>query len=127
LITYEELITELQRIALEAATLKPYIEKPEKDVYYPDDIRGLPRRATGGSVDAGQAYIVGEDSWEVFVPRTAGYIYPQSSMQAQRSVVVNIHNPSVRRDSDIQAMAVQVRSVVQDVLNEQVNELILTG
>jgi phage-related minor tail protein len=38
--------------------------------------RNLPHRATGGPVDAGRAYIVGERGEEVFVPKEDGNILP---------------------------------------------------
>jgi hypothetical protein len=135
LLTYEQFIAELQRIATEAANLHQVLKelrereptKPEP-IYYPDDPRELPRRAAGGPVSASQPYIVGEEGWEVFVPRTAGTIYPQSSLHtSRRCVVVNIHNPQVRNDGDLRTMQQQIRRTVEDVLNKQVDELILAG
>lgn len=129
-LSYEAFVAELQRIAANAAQVQVVQQQPQPDiVYYPDDpATQLPRRAAGGPVSASQPYIVGEEGWEVFVPRTAGTVYPQSSLQPpQRSVVVNIHNPQVRNDGDLRALRSQVRRVVEDVLNLQVDELILAG
>jgi hypothetical protein len=130
ILSYEAFVAELQRIAANAAQVQLAQRQPQPDiVYYPDDpATQLPRRAAGGPVAASQAYIVGEEGWEVFVPRTAGTIYPQSTLQSQgRSVVVNIHNPTVRSDGDLRALRRQVQRVVEDVLNKQVDELILAG
>ncbi len=44
-----------------------------------DQIRG--RRATGGRVQAGQAYLVGELRPEIFVPDVGGYIQPEPGIQ----------------------------------------------
>lgn len=43
---------------------------------------GLPGRAAGGPVMAGQPYVVGEQGPEVFVPRQNGTIVPNSQMPA---------------------------------------------
>lgn len=39
-------------------------------------------RASGGPVEAGRPYVVGEKRPELFVPRSSGYVYPDVSMGA---------------------------------------------
>lgn len=71
-------------------------------------------RAGGGSVDAGRAYLVGEQGPELFVPRTAGRVYnaPQtaaagaSGMQVQQTFVVQ-GTPDRRTQAQLAAAAAQ--------------------
>lgn len=48
-----------------------------------------PARAIGGSVQAGQPYMVGERGKELFVPNQSGAIIPNDKMGASGGVVVN--------------------------------------
>lgn len=79
----------------------------------------LPGRATGGSVSAGQAYVVGENHPEVFVPDSAGRIIPD--MTNNNSVTVNVMG-SVRGESDID----RIIAAVQQALGRK-QELAMKG
>jgi hypothetical protein len=70
---------------------------------------GLIGRASGGPVDAGTPYIVGEQGPEIFTPSSNGMIIPN---HAVGGVTINIHNPTVRNDSDIAAIRDQILSVL---------------
>ena len=50
---------------------------------------GFGRRAIGGSVQAGQPYMVGERGQEMFVPNQSGSIIPNNKMGGGSGVVVN--------------------------------------
>lgn len=50
----------------------------------------LPGRATGGSVTAGQSYLVGERGPELFMPGRSGGIAPSGSFGGGSTVVVNV-------------------------------------
>ena len=63
---------------------------------------GLPGRATGGSVAAGRAYMVGERGPELFVPTAAGRVEAGIS-GGTRGVTVNV-NVAVPRDASPAAM-----------------------
>jgi hypothetical protein len=47
--------------------------------------RGIEQRASGGPVKAGGMYIVGEEGRELFVPKTAGMIVPNSSNASNKT------------------------------------------
>ena len=53
----------------------------------PSGIPGIPPMANGGIVAPNRPYMVGEKGVEMFVPRTAGNIVPNSQMGG--SVVIN--------------------------------------
>lgn len=63
-------------------------------------------KALGGSVRAGEAYIVGEHRPEMFVPSQSGNIKPSVGSSSGGNVTVNIYNPP----SDM-----NVRSVIEQV------------
>lgn len=63
-------------------------------------------KALGGSVRAGEAYIVGEHRPEMFVPSQSGNIKPSVGSSTGGNVTVNIYNPP----SDM-----NVRSVIEQV------------
>lgn len=73
-------------------------------------IPGMPfggARAGGGDVISGRAYLVGEDGPEMFVPRTAGAVMPNTSrQQTQRAGnVINVNVTAVQgmtRDTALQ-------------------------
>ena len=50
----------------------------------------LPARATGGSVTAGQPYLVGENGPELFMPGKSGGIAPAGSFGGVGNIVVNV-------------------------------------
>ncbi|WP_348674663.1 hypothetical protein [uncultured Abyssibacter sp.] len=72
------------------------------------------KRARGGSVTAGKAYIVGEEGEELFVPGTSGHIVDNKTLN-QRSVVnnitVNAPTGSVSRSTELQIQAAAGRGV----------------
>jgi hypothetical protein len=47
-------------------------------------------RASGGSVQPGRAYLVGERGPEPFIPSTAGTIMPTGSLQSSSNITVNL-------------------------------------
>lgn len=74
---------------------------------------GFPQRARGGPVSAGQAYIVGEEGQELFVPNTSGTIIPNNRMGGTMNLTQNITSPDpiltaaevVRRQRDAEFLA----------------------
>lgn len=48
-------------------------------------------KASGGPVDAGRAYLVGEKGPELFVPPASGNIVPNNQLGGGRSVVINMN------------------------------------
>lgn len=75
---------------------------------------GLPRRATGGPVAPGRAYLVGERGPEVFVPTSSGQVMPGMGSGGPRDVRVSI---TVRGDSGDapRALARSARQVARAV------------
>lgn len=69
-------------------------------------LEGLPKRAFGGSVSSSQAYMVGENGPEMFVPDAGGKIVPNSTS----NVTINVG--SVRNDADLQSIIDTVTSVL---------------
>ena len=51
---------------------------------------GIPQRANGGSVMAGQPYLVGERGPELFMPNRSGGIAPTGSFGGGANIVVNV-------------------------------------
>jgi len=51
---------------------------------------GIPQRAMGGSVRAGQPYLVGERGPELFMPGRSGGIAPTGSFGGSANIVVNV-------------------------------------
>lgn len=64
---------------------------------------GLPGRATGGSVSAGRAYMVGERGPELFVPTAAGRVEANGAQGSGRMVNVTV-NVAAPRDATPAAM-----------------------
>lgn len=60
-------------------------------------------RADGGSVSSGSPYLVGERGPEIFVPAQNGSITPNDRI-GSGGINVVINNPTVRSDSDLQAI-----------------------
>lgn len=67
---------------------------------------GLPGRATGGSVNAGRAYMVGENGPEIFMPRASGHIVANHQLGhgASRPVNVTINVQGAGRQSSAEAL-----------------------
>ena len=74
---------------------RQFIEKPIEGVIASLFSSLLPiggARASGGPVDAGLAYLVGEQGPELFVPQSAGAIVPNGTPAPQRpQIVLNVN------------------------------------
>jgi len=85
-------------------------------------IRGLPGRVTGGPVSPGQAYLVGENGPEMFVPTAAGSVASNAALGgAVRNVNVAISvNAPAGSDSgqSLQRSSRQVASAVRRALSQ---------
>jgi SLT domain-containing protein len=67
-------------------------------------------RASGGPVQAGQPYIVGEQRPEVFVPQTNGYIYPDAgSWGGERTLRVVVESPLPTNRQAIRELALALK------------------
>jgi hypothetical protein len=78
---------------------------------------GLPGRATGGSVSAGRAYMVGERGPELFVPTAAGRVEPNGSGGARPvNIVVNVAAPRDASPAVMQQTGNQVARAVARTL-----------
>ena len=64
--------------------------------------------ASGGAVSSGTPIIVGEQGPEVFVPSSAGSIIPNNKMANGGNVTVNINNPTVRNNNDLNSIITAV-------------------
>lgn len=81
--------------------VKPAIDLINKIIAKYNDLPGtknmseirLGGKALGGSVKAGQPYIVGENGPELYVPSQSGNIIPNSPSTGSGGLVVNIINP----------------------------------
>lgn len=69
------------------------------------------KRAAGGPVQAGRAYLVGEEGPELFVARTAGMIIP-SRARAGPQVAVNDMSPASFRGPQVEPAGGNVRVIV---------------
>jgi len=65
-------------------------------------------RASGGPVNSGQPYIVGEEGPELFVPQSNGSIVPNGGTAGGISVNINMGGVSVRNDSDIRTLSERI-------------------
>ena len=73
----------------------------------------LPARASGGSVSAGQPYLVGEMGAEVFVPNGAGSIVPNNKLGGggNQNIVVNVTGTFMSSDAARQMGDLIVRNL----------------
>jgi hypothetical protein len=77
-----------------------------------------PPRALGGSVTAGQPYIVGEQGREMFVPNQSGTIVSNDNLNKGTVVNVNVYaNDTEGFDN----LLVKRRSVIVNVINDALN------
>lgn len=77
---------------------------------------GLPHRAGGGAVNAGQAYIVGEQRPEVFVPNTSGSIVPVGSGGAGQTINITVQAGAfMGSQQDARKYAMQILDSLKDV------------
>lgn len=81
---------------------------------------GLPGRATGGSVSAGRAYMVGERGPELFVPTAAGRVEANGSGTGTRpvNITVNVAAPRDARPAVMQQTGNQVARAVARALEK---------
>lgn len=75
-------------------------------------VLGLPGRATGGPVDAGRPYLVGERGPEVFVPRGGGRIEQLAGRPRDIRVSISIHG---KHGSEPQALQQSSRQIARAV------------
>ena len=83
---------------------------------------GIPQRAMGGSVTAGQPYLVGERGPELFMPGRSGGIAPTGSFGGGANIVVNVDasGTSVQGNQpDGQALGRAIAAAVQQELIKQ--------
>lgn len=82
---------------------------------------GLPGRATGGPVSAGQPYLVGERGPELFVPQGFGRVEPRGTATGARDVRVSISINAAGQSSPaaLQASSRQVARAVRRALIEE--------
>ena len=84
-------------------------------------VLGLPGRATGGLVNAGRGYLVGERGPELFVPTSAGKIEPNGAGRGGRDVRVSIQVVAPKGSAapeSLQRSSRQVASAVRRALTE---------
>jgi hypothetical protein len=67
-------------------------------------------RASGGPVNSGQPYLVGEEGPELFVPRGNGTIMPNGA-SGGASVTINLGGVSVRSEADIRNLSERLAEV----------------
>ena len=79
----------------------------------PEIYRVGKQKQTGGYVQSGQPYMVGERGAEMFVPSSSGRIVPNG--QSGANISVNFNNPTVRSDADLNT----IKKVVIDTLTRQ--------
>lgn len=69
-------------------------------------------RAAGGTVQAGQSYIVGEKRPELFTPNSPGLIHPDASQQTSPNMTMNIYGPVIRKEEDLNTLANEVEKTL---------------
>ena len=73
------------------------------------------KRAAGGPVSDGSAYLVGERGPEIFVPGSSGNIVPNSSLGGA-TINVMVTGNSINKDLDIRNLADQIGDVIMSKL-----------
>jgi hypothetical protein len=68
-------------------------------------------RASGGPVNSGQPYLVGEEGPELFVPNGSGTIMPNGAAGGGASVTINLGGVSVRSEADIRNLSERLAEV----------------
>lgn len=77
-------------------------------------------RASGGSVGAGNSYLVGEMGAEVFTPNSNGYITPNNKLGGSTNVVVNVNMAEgTTTASDANQLGIMIGNVVKAELVKQ--------
>jgi len=67
-------------------------------------------KQAGGYVSGGTPYVVGEGGPEMFVPSQSGNIIPNNKLGG--GININFNNPTVRSDSDLEAIISEVKRVL---------------
>ncbi|MBT7895869.1 MAG: hypothetical protein HN564_02630, partial [Flavobacteriales bacterium] len=75
----------------------------------------------GGSVNKGQAYMVGEKGAEMFVPSGSGKIVPNNKVGGNQPVTVNFNINTVDARG-FNELLVNSRGVIVNLINSAVNE-----
>lgn len=83
---------------------------------------GIPQRANGGSVMAGQGYLVGERGPELFMPGRSGAIAPNGTLGGGMSVVVNVDANGTNVQGDQSQGAALGRAIAAAVQAELVKQ-----
>ena len=109
-------IEQILRIAIQEAILKPITGKVESF------FGGLFGRASGGPVNSGQAYIVGERGPELFVPSGNGNIVPNNQMNSVASggTTVNFNISTVDAAGFDQLLASR-KGLITQIINNAMN------
>ena len=69
---------------------------------------GISPRALGGSVVAGERYMVGERWPELFVPNTNGYIVPNNQLSGGATININMGSVIVQNEADENRLAEKI-------------------
>ena len=77
-------------------------------------------RASGGSVSAGQSYVVGEKGMEMFTPNQSGNITPNNALGGVTNINFNISANDTRGfDQLLQNRRGMIVSMINRAVNEQ--------
>lgn len=74
-------------------------------------------RASGGPVELGKSYVVGEEGPELFTPNTAGKITPNGAMGSSQSITINI-NPIIGDVASQQDVVAGMQTVRAQILGD---------
>lgn len=105
------ILADFDRIALNQFVLKPLENLIGSAIGSVVSVAGA--RAAGGPVDAGSAYLVGEQGPELFVPRAGGAIVPNAALGARPQIVMNL---SVRDAESFKKSEPQIAAMLSRAL-----------
>lgn len=80
---------------------------------------GMPGRATGGPVNAGRGYIVGERGPELFVPASSGRIERMGAERRNVCVAISVQTPTPSDPQVLRQSSRQIARAVRSALREQ--------
>ena len=85
-------------------------------------IGAVPGRASGGNVDIGKSYLVGEKGAELFTPSTSGYITPNDELSK-----MSFQSPSKQNTFSIETLVGEINITVQNAKEgaDKIKETIL--
>lgn len=81
----------------------------------------------GGNVYSGRSYIVGDRGWEAFLPKVSGYVAAHKTLEEVFSnsqgsgTMININNPVIRDEQDIDRLARAVERVLARRTQQQMS------